>query len=385
VDDDERRRLEALQSLQLLDTPPEDRFDRITRLAQELFDVPIAAINLVDEHRQFTKSGIGISGELPREDSFCARTVEGEGQLVVADTHRDARFADNPLVSDSPHVRFYAGQPLRYAGERIGSLCIVDDKPRDLDTRESQLLRTLGTWVENELRLDQELLQAREVQRRLLPRRGPDVQGFDVAGRCVPARDVGGDFFDWQVVHGRLQVVLADVMGKGITAAIVAAGVRAVMRGTSRFNDLATSLARTSVSMQEDLDETGSFVTMFAVRLDPLTGAVEYVDAGHGLTLVLSPNGASRPLRSSGLPLGASVDEGWETAHDVLEPGEVMLLVSDGVLDAFPDVREAVRSARDVARAGLSAQELVNRITRYLGQQLQPDDVTVVAIRRTPL
>jgi serine phosphatase RsbU (regulator of sigma subunit) len=220
------------------------------------------------------------------------------------------------------------------------------------------------------------------VQRRLLPRRLPDITGLDVAGRCVPASDVGGDFFDWQVVDGRLQVLLADVMGKGITAAIVAAGVRAVLRGTSRFNDLTTSMARTAVSMQEDLDETGSFVTLFATRIDPVTGEVGYVDAGHGLALVLSPDGATRPLRSSGLPLGTSLDETWEASSDVLEPGEVMLLVSDGVLDAFPDAREAVRQAAVLAREGLSAQELVDRILAFAALQFRPDDITVVAIRR---
>jgi sigma-B regulation protein RsbU (phosphoserine phosphatase) len=152
VDDSEEHRLGAVRNLGLLDTPPEERFDRIVRLAQELFDVPIAAVNLVDDQRQFTKSGVGIAGSLPRPDSFCARAVDGVGQLIVADARTDARFADNPLVTGDPHVRFYAGQPLKYAGENVGSLCLASDRPRDLTVQESQMLRTLGQWVENELR-----------------------------------------------------------------------------------------------------------------------------------------------------------------------------------------------------------------------------------------
>jgi serine phosphatase RsbU (regulator of sigma subunit) len=244
------------------------------------------------------------------------------------------------------------------------------------------MLRDLGTWVENELTLDQELVQAREVQRRLLPRRAPDVPMLDVAGRCVPASDVGGDFYDWQVSNGQLQVMLADVMGKGITAAIVAAGVRAVMRGTSRYNDLRSSLQRTAVSMQEDLDEVSTFVTMFAVRADPATGHLEYVDAGHGLALILSPDGASRQLRTPGLPIGAVPGDSWESATDVLAEGETLLLVSDGVLDAFPNVTRAIEAAEYIAEEGLSAAALVVRVIALFSHQSQPDDVTVVAVVR---
>jgi hypothetical protein len=372
-----------VRALNLLDTPPEDRFDRIVRLAQRLFDVPMVAVNLIDDDRQYSKARVGLEDSVtPRSESFCSRTIESPEQLVVTDTLTDARFAEHPAVTGAPGVRFYAGQPLSAGGHNVGALCLVDSQPRELSETERRMLRDLGTWVENELNLDQELVQAREVQRRLLPRRAPDVPTLDVAGRCVPASDVGGDFYDWQVSNGQLQVMVADVMGKGITAAIVAAGVRAVMRGTSRYNDLRSSLQRTAVSMQEDLDEVSTFVTMFVVRVDPATGHLEYVDAGHGLALILSPDGASRQLRTPGLPIGAVPGDSWESGTDVLAEGETLLLVSDGVLDAFPNVTRAVEAAEYIAEEGLSAAALVDRVIALFSRQSQPDDVTVVAVVR---
>ncbi len=379
-------RLAAVRGLKLLDTAPEERFDRIVRLAQRLFDVPVVAVNLVDDQRQFCKASVGdVPRDLPRSESFCALTIERQEQLVVTDLRRDRRFADHSAVRAEHGVRFYGGQPLSANGQNVGTLCLVGYEPRDFSPAESRLLSDLGTWVENELTVDQELLQAREVQRRLLPSRPPAIAGLDVAGQCIPAKDVGGDFYDWQVSDGQLQVMVADVMGKGITAAIVAAGVRAVMRGTSRYNPLTTSLGRTAASMQEDLDETSTFVTMFAARVDPATGRVEYVDAGHGLAVILSPNGASRQLRTPGLPLGAVHGDTWDSRTEVLAVGETLLVVSDGVLDAFTNVTRALDAAEYIAQAGLNATDLVDRVVSLFGRQSQPDDVTAVAIRRTPM
>ncbi|KQT89222.1 hypothetical protein ASG49_15610 [Marmoricola sp. Leaf446] len=379
----EAERLRALRDLAVLDAPPEDRFDRVVRLAQHVFDVPMVAVNLVDEDRVVPHAQVGLgSGDIPRSVAFCSTTVQGEGQLLVADAQVDQRFASNPLVQQDPHIRFYAGQPLRAAGQNVGTLCLLDSRPRDLTAEQSRMLRDLAQWVENELTLSQETVQAREVQRRLLPSRAPDVPGLDLAGRCVPARDVGGDFFDWQRVEGGLQVVVADVMGKGMTAAILAAGVRAVLRAGSLFHDLATSLERTATSMADDLDGAASFVTLFAGRLDPGSGDLEYVDAGHGLAVVLSPTGGARRLVSVGMPVGADPGESWPARTERLAPGEALLVVSDGVLDAFETAEEAVAEAERLARRGLRADQLVEAVLERTSHRLSPDDVTVVVVRR---
>jgi GAF domain-containing protein len=137
----------------VLDTTPEERFDSITRLAQHAFDVAVALVSLVDADRQWFKSRQGLdTQETPREVAFCAHALNGDDVFVVRDAELDPRFAENPLVRGEPHVRFYAGYPLNGPqGEKLGTLCIVDRKPRQLSETDVESLRTLGEMVEHEL------------------------------------------------------------------------------------------------------------------------------------------------------------------------------------------------------------------------------------------
>jgi phosphoribosyl 1,2-cyclic phosphodiesterase len=150
---DELQRLAKLRSLNILDTDPEDRFDRITRIACNAFDVPIALISLVDEQRQWFKSCVGLTAsETPREVSFCAHAIHEDRPLFVDDTQLDDRFADNPLVVGEPHVRFYAGHPLRTgAGSAIGTLCIIDSRPHQMTDQKAEMLADLAELVMSEL------------------------------------------------------------------------------------------------------------------------------------------------------------------------------------------------------------------------------------------
>ncbi|MEI5999495.1 sensor domain-containing diguanylate cyclase [Paraburkholderia bengalensis] len=151
--DNERERIETLRSLHILDTPPEERFDRLTRLARRLFGVPIAAVTLVDSHRQWFKSHPGLdASETPRDVSFCGHAILGDELFLVNDASLDARFADNPLVLGDPNIRFYAGYPLTVDnGSRLGTLCLIDVKPRALDDEERVLLRDLARMAEQEI------------------------------------------------------------------------------------------------------------------------------------------------------------------------------------------------------------------------------------------
>jgi signal transduction histidine kinase/CheY-like chemotaxis protein len=146
----ETARLKTLRALEILDTPPEAAFDRITRLARNIFGMPMAAISLVDQDRQWFKSRDGVADEeTPRSVSFCARTILSNDVMVVPDALRDARFAANPLVCGNPGIRFYAGAPLRTnGGHNLGSLCIMDTVPRpDLSARERGILTDLADAV----------------------------------------------------------------------------------------------------------------------------------------------------------------------------------------------------------------------------------------------
>ncbi len=149
----EAERLQALRDLQLLDTPPEERFDRITRLAQQLFGVPIALVSLIDRDRQWFKSRQGLEAtETPRDVSFCGHAILGNEVFQVPDAWADPRFADNPLVTGAPKVRFYAGAPLAIDPQyRIGTLCLIDHEQRELDATEMATLRDLAALAEEAL------------------------------------------------------------------------------------------------------------------------------------------------------------------------------------------------------------------------------------------
>ncbi|HEV2655061.1 MAG TPA: EAL domain-containing protein [Ktedonobacteraceae bacterium] len=153
IPENEAQRLSSLHALQILDTPPEERFDRITRLAKLVFGVPISLISLVADERQWFKSVVGLPiCETSRDVSFCAHAILSRELFIIPDTLVDVRFADNPLVTGEHHIRFYAGCPL-YAldGSALGSFCILDCQPREFSASDRQILRDLGTWVENEI------------------------------------------------------------------------------------------------------------------------------------------------------------------------------------------------------------------------------------------
>lgn len=150
---DESERLATLRALQVLDTLPEERFDRITRIAAALFNVPIALVSLVDQDRQWFKSRCGLDAtETPRDIAFCAHAILGSQIMAVPDALLDERFRDNPLVVSDPKIRSYHGAPLRTAnGQRVGTLCIIDTRPRQFDAEQLARLRDLADIVEAEL------------------------------------------------------------------------------------------------------------------------------------------------------------------------------------------------------------------------------------------
>lgn len=153
VPDNEAERLDALRDLGILRTGPEERFDRITRLAAKLFAVPIALISLVDEDTQWFKSCIGLdASETSREVAFCAHAILDDEPLIVSDTLLDSRFADNPLVSGAPNIRFYAGCTIKSESHHaLGTLCLIDTRPRYLEPNMVQILKDLAALVEQEI------------------------------------------------------------------------------------------------------------------------------------------------------------------------------------------------------------------------------------------
>jgi hypothetical protein len=388
VETAERTRLDALRALGLLDTPPEERFDRVVRLAQRIFDVPVVAVNLIDEDRLYTKSAVGAAAgtETPRQTAFCPEILQTGAPLIVTDARTDERFAANPHVTAPGGLRFYAGAPLATSGgEVVGVLCLMDRQPRWLSEADKALLADLARWVEYELAVDADAMQAKAIQSRLLPGTPPALPGYDIAGRCQPALHVGGDYYDWHMLDDTLlQVAVADVMGKGLSAAVIAAGIRTALRVTSRFNPLTESVRRTAASLQDDFNESASFATLFVARLRPQRGHLEYVDAGHGLALIVPADAPTRHLASRDLPLGADPRSTWESHEDHLDPGDTLIVVSDGLLDVYPDPLDAVRAAQHLVATASSADEMADRILAVGADKPFDDDLTALVVRREP-
>jgi hypothetical protein len=346
-------------------------------------------VTLIDRDRQYIKSNEGaplLHG--PRHDAFCDRTIRSPETLVVEDAATDARFAGNPLVTGSPHIRFYAGHPLEApGGHRVGALCLVDDRPRTFTAQQRALLEELAGWVQQELTRSAELEHAAQVQHGLLPRGCPAIPGYDIAGVCLPSRAVGGDFLDWYTTRdGEVAVTLGDVMGKGMAAALVMAMVRTAMRSAGRSYGPADAIREAAATLHEDLERTGTMVTLCHAVLRPDDGLVRYADAGHGLVLLVRANGAVRRVASGDLPVGVLPATKWTEATARLEPGDLVLAFSDGLLDLYPGgLPDALDRIAATTRGAADAGDVVDRFaTRARSVPLLDDDITLVAIRRVP-
>lgn len=159
IPSDDEHRVAALHSMRLLDTPVEERFERITRLARTFYDMPMAALSLIDSDRQWCKSEIGLPlRETGRDISICGHTIAKGEMLVVSDTLLDPRFVDNPLVTGDPFIRFYAGVPLRGRDRaRVATLCVLDNRPHHAASLNLQVLQDLAALAEREFMFESPL------------------------------------------------------------------------------------------------------------------------------------------------------------------------------------------------------------------------------------
>lgn len=180
---DETERLALLLALEVLDTPAEPAFDRITRLVTRTLHVPIALVSLVDAKRQWFKSRVGLNAiETPREIAFCAHAIVQRGPMIVEDATTDARFADNPLVTAPPNVHFYAGIPIWSAGGKaLGTLCAIDSRPRTLTRDELDTLTDLAELVSKEM----QQREAAMIARRHMDRANAAIEASEARFRSI--------------------------------------------------------------------------------------------------------------------------------------------------------------------------------------------------------
>jgi sigma-B regulation protein RsbU (phosphoserine phosphatase) len=385
---DDAERLAALQELNLLDTAPEERFDRITRLLALVLQVPMAYISLVDAERQWFKSSCGLNEtQTPRAVSFCGHTILSEEPMIVPDAAEDDRFRDNPLVVGDPKIRFYAGHPLSGpGGHRIGTLCVADRLPRTLRPSEIEALRAMAGLVERELGLVEvahlqrdliasqrhlafELSQAAHYVRSLLP--GSLDGAVQTRWRFEPSSTLGGDIFgyDW-IDPDHFAVYLLDVSGHGVGAALLSVSVANTLRGRTLpdadLRDPAAVLARLNDAFPMERHDDRYFTIWYGVYERPAR-RLSYASAGHPPALLLAgpTSDQARPidLGQESPGIGMIPELRFEGASVALEPFNLLHVFSDGAFEIHRPGRVIMTRA-----------ELVEQLASHRGQS-GPDDV----------
>ncbi len=329
------------------------------------------------------------------------------GPLASPDLRNDPRFVG--LRSVESRVRSILAVPLKVENRVTGVLAVTRAEPgRTWSEDEIQLLsivaeRSAGVIEQARLRLeaierrriqeeldriDREHRQAHDIQMSLVPSRPLRAGTWEIVGRVVPARQVGGDAFDYFTVEGgRLCFAIADVSGKGVPAAIlmsnVAASLRAFCDGRQRVADAVRHINR-SVARAA----SGKFITFFYGELDSATGTLRYTNAGHNYPLVRRASGTVEELRDGGLPLGLFEDAEYQQGETALGREDALLLYSDGISEALDprnqefgeDRLQAFWTANGHGGAPGFIEKVLDEVARFRGSREQSDDMTVVVL-----
>ncbi len=231
-------------------------------------------------------------------------------------------------------------------------------------------------------RVDQ-MRRAAELQAGMLPASPLKEDGFEVAAHLTPAREISGDFYDWyRATNGRLAVTLGDVMGKGLPASLMMATARAALRGASEVEPLEAGIKQAAGVMSAALEVNHAYVTVFHCKFDPRTGSVEYVDAGHGHARLLRGATGQELLPQRSAPIGIFPDTQFLVGRATLEPGDSLVVFSDGLLDLRPDLATKDVQLPSDARRAATAQEMVDILAHGAREKELFDDVTVLALKR---
>jgi PAS domain S-box-containing protein len=304
--------------------------------------------------------------------------------------------------------------PVTVAGERVGTYAMYHDitKLKRVEEEVRQLNRDLEKRVadrteqlkmamakqqqeaQERQRIEQELHVARVIQQTLLPKSVPELEGYQIAAYYRPAREVGGDFYDFfELGDGRLGLVVGDASGKGMPAALVMASTRSVLRSVARRGGAAPEqmLAEANEILYPD-NPPNMFVTCFYGVLDPKSGSFTYANAGHDLPYLRRRGGGCEELRARGMPLGLMPDMSYEQKETILQAGESALLYSDGLVEAhdakgqmfgFPRLRALIDRHGE---EGSLADYLMEELYSFTGEGWeQEDDITLLALRRSAL
>ena len=363
--ENEEERLASLHALELLDSPKEERFDRIVSLTKAVMGVPIAYIALIDSDRQWFKSKVGMCDvvtQTPRDESFCGHAILQDQPLIIEDALKDPRFFDNPMVTSEPFVRFYAGHPLQsQSGHNIATLCVVDTQPRTMKEDDLNRFRQLAAMAEREL----SMLGVIATQRDMIETRNALVasqqalarelsEAADYVYQFLPAREVGidepvhidyqfiassrlgGDLLGYHDIDDDYQAFwLLDVTGHGVGASLLSVSAGNAIRSgqlAADPRDPAALIATLNNAFPMDRNNDKFFTIWYGVY-QRSTRTLTYAAAGHHPATLGDANSESHSLGVPGLMLGVIPDNTYQAQSIQVEPGSRLYLFSDGLYE----------------------------------------------------
>ena len=334
-------------------------------------------------------------------DQVVGWIIKNQAPLVINDVATDDRFRVTTRQTDGV-VHSLLCVPLRYKGLLIGVLSVFNKQGNEGFTEGDQRLLAIiaaqsAQVIENArlgeeekaLQLmQQELKMAHDIQNKLLPTRPPAIPGYQIAGRSLAARNVGGDYYDYFPSGDRYAICLGDVSGKGMPAALLMACTQATVRGQTLVESSAARCIERSNALLYQITDSDKFVTLFFAMLDPAGHRLHYTNAGHNPPILLSDKEA-QPLDVGGPVLSILASIPYQEAHLDLHSGDLLVIYSDGFSEAmnrrfeeFGEDRllEVVTAARD-----LSPEEVIERsfeaVRQHSGGAPQTDDMTMVALK----
>ncbi|HSQ76799.1 MAG TPA: GAF domain-containing SpoIIE family protein phosphatase [Bacteroidota bacterium] len=360
-------------------------------------------------HDRALIAGIAERGFDQRSDALDPMLMSGKGivgvvirtgeSMVVPDVRLDKRY-----VAGRAATRSEIAVPIIRDKRPVGALNLESDRLNAFDEKDIEVLQfvadaasisieksILHTEILEKRRIDDQLQIAAELQARLLPTGPPKVEGYSIAGLCTPAYEVGGDYFDYvRLENGRLGVVVADVSGNGIPAAMLMTSFRALFMPGARAGVSPATLMGQMNMLLPEFARKRDFITAFYGILDVSSGAFTYANCGHNLPFIVRADGRIERLTQSGPSLILLSDTDYEAGMVVLHESELLVLYTDGVVEVFDDHQREFGNERleEVARkfSGGSAdavlREIVAATRSFSGSELSHDDSTLVVIKR---
>eukprot|EP00752_Nemacystus_decipiens_P014058 g12494.t1 len=414
--ENEQERLASLHALELLDSPREERFDRIVSLTKAVMGVPIAYIALVDSDRQWFKAKVGMCdalSETSRDESFCGHAILQDQPLIVEDALKDPRFFDNPMVIGEPHVRFYAGHPLQgQAGHNVATLCVVDTQPRAFSeddmtkfhhlaamaerelgmlgviATQREMIETRNALVASQQALAHELSEAADYVTQFLPARNVGIdEPVHIDYQFIASSRLGGDLLGYHDIDDDHQAFwLLDVTGHGVGASLLSVSAGNAIR-SGQLNadprDPAALIATLNNAFPMDRNNNKFFTIWYGVY-QRSTRTLTYATAGHHPAVLLNTNGERQSLGMPGLMIGVIPDNPYQSQSVQVDPGSKLYLFSDGLYEVRGGEEDKLLGLDGIGRFITNAnhgscsktrlEQVLAQVHRYRGAEKAFDD-----------